>query len=88
MGEQDTRINPKTGFMYSDRRHVDAMQNEHYVRHSDPQETARDYSRPHTIPKDEFEAATGRNHGEAIAEWEKNENDRKREEELRPAQGQ
>lgn len=88
MGEQDTRINPKTGFMFSDRRHVDAQQNDNYVRHSDPQETTRDFSRPHTIPREEFEAATGRNHGEAVAEYEKNENDRLREEELRAAQGQ
>lgn len=87
MGEQDTRINPDTGFMYSDRRHVDAQQNTKYTRHSDPQETTRDYSRPHTIPKDEFEAATGRNHEEAVREWEKNESDRARAEELRAAHG-
>ena len=71
--EQDTRINPATGFMYSDRRNVDGGQNKNYVRHSDPQDTARDYSRPHTIPKEEFEAATGRSHDEAIREWEANE---------------
>lgn len=87
MGEQDTRINPATGFMYSDRRHVDAQQNANYTRHTNPQETARDYSRPHTIPKEEFEAATGRNHEEAVREWEKNENDRARAEELRAAHG-
>lgn len=74
--EQDTRIDPATGFMYSDRRHRDATQNDKYVRHTDPQDTARDFSRPHTIPKDEFEAATGRSHDEAIREWEANEQTR------------
>jgi hypothetical protein len=74
--EQDTRINPATGFMWSDRRNTEATQNANYVRHSDPAETARDFSRPHTIPADEFEAVTGRNHGEAVREWEKNEEDR------------
>lgn len=78
--EQDTRINPETGFMYSDRRHIDAQQNKNYVRHTDPAETSRDYSRPHTIPKDEYEAATGRSHDEAVREYEANEQKRQADE--------
>jgi hypothetical protein len=74
--EQDLRIDPDTGFPFSDRRARDAHQNDNYERHTDPQETSRDYSRPHTIPREEFEAVTGRRHDEAIAEWEKNEADR------------
>lgn len=69
MGEQDTRIDPKTGFYFSDPRMKDSHQNDTYVRHSDPAETARDFSRPHTIPKEEFEAATGRDHDEAVGEY-------------------
>jgi hypothetical protein len=69
MGEQDTRIDPKTGFYFSDPRMKDARQNDGYVNPSTPAETARDYSRPHTIPALEFEAATGRDHGEAIEEY-------------------
>lgn len=70
--EQDLRIDPDTGFPYSDRRSRDAKQNLHYVRHTDPAETTRDFSRPHTIPADEFEAVTGRNHADAIREYEHN----------------
>jgi hypothetical protein len=69
MGEQDLRIDPETGFPFSDRRSQDSKQNKNYVRHSDPAETARDYSRPHTIPKEEFEHATGRNHEQAIEQY-------------------
>jgi hypothetical protein len=74
--EQDLTRDPVTGFHRSDPRHKDAHQNDNYVRHTDPAETTRDYSRPHTIPADEFEAATGQRHGEALAEYEKNERDR------------
>jgi hypothetical protein len=74
--EQDLRIDPETGFPFSDRRSADGKQNKHYKRHTDPAETARDFSRPHTIPADEFEAVTGKRHTDAIAEWEKNEADR------------
>jgi hypothetical protein len=74
--EQDLRIDPETGFTFSDRRSVDAKQNLNYKRFSDPQATTRDFSRPHTIPADEFEAATGKRHSDAVAEWEKNEKDR------------
>lgn len=69
MGEQDTRIDPKTGFYFSDPRMKDAHQNDGYVNPSIPAETARDYSRPHTIPALEFEAATGKDHSEAIEEY-------------------
>jgi hypothetical protein len=69
MGEQDTRIDPKTGFYFSDPRMKDAHQNDGYVNPSRPAETARDYSRPHTIPAHEFEAATGRDHSEAVKEY-------------------
>jgi hypothetical protein len=69
MGEQDLRIDPDTGFPYSDRRSRDAKQNLHYVRHTDPAETSRDFSRPHTIPPEEYFIATGRDHGEAVAEY-------------------
>lgn len=70
--EQDLRIDPETGFPFSDRRSQDAKQNKHYTRHTDPQETARDFSRPHTIPRDEFEAVTGVQHADAIREYEAN----------------
>lgn len=76
MGEQDTRIDPETGFPYSDRRSVDAKQNKNYHPHTEPRETARDFSRPHTIPADEYEAATGRNHADAVREHEQQERDR------------
>jgi hypothetical protein len=74
--EQDLRIDPETGFPFSDRRSIDGRQNKNYTPHTDPQETARDYSRPHTIPAEEYEASTGRNHSEAVREWERNESDR------------
>jgi hypothetical protein len=70
MGEQDLRIDPETGFPFSDRRSQDAKQNLHYVRHSEPADTARDFSRPHTIPAKEYEASTGRNHAQAVEEYE------------------
>jgi hypothetical protein len=72
MGEQDLRIDPSTGFPFSDRRSQDAKQNLHYTRHTDPAETARDFSRPHTIPPAEYEAVTGVTHSKAVAEWEAN----------------
>lgn len=70
MGEQDLRIDPETGFPYSDRRSRDAKQNKGYVRHTNPADTARDFSRPHTIPAEEFEAATGQNHAQALRDYE------------------
>lgn len=63
------RIDPQTGFRYSDARNKDAKQNIGYERHTDPAETTRDYSRPHTIPPDEFTEATGKDHAAACAEW-------------------
>jgi hypothetical protein len=70
--EQDVRIDPETGFYFSDRRSADAKQNKNYSRHTEPLETARDFSRPHTIPTDEYEAVTGRNHSDAVREYEHN----------------
>lgn len=69
--EQDLRIDPETGFPFSDRRSADGKQNKNYVRHTEPAETARDFSRPHTIPAEEYEKATGRRHDEAVREYEK-----------------
>lgn len=60
--EQDLTRDPVTGFHKSDPRHKDAHQNDNYTRHTDPAETVRDFSRPHTIDPDEYEAATGLTH--------------------------
>ncbi len=78
MGEQDLRIDPETGFPFSDRRSRDAKQNKNYTRHSDPAETARDFSRPHTIPPEEFEHVTGLDHGEAVVEYKANQESARR----------
>ena len=75
--EQDTSIDPQTGKMRSAYGANDGHQNDHYARHSDPQATARDYSRPRTIPKDEFEAATGQPWDDAVAAFDHNEAARK-----------
>lgn len=72
MGEQDLRIDPETGFPFSDRRSRDAKQNLHYTRHAEPAEMARDFSRPHTIPAHEYEAVTSKNHEQACAEYDAN----------------
>jgi hypothetical protein len=81
MGEQDLRIDPDTGFPYSDRRSRDAKQNLNYTRHTDPAETARDFSRPHTIPALEYFSVTGHDHGEAMTEYANNQDAARREEE-------
>lgn len=73
--EQDLRIDPETGFPYSDRRSADAKQNKGYTRHTNPADTARDFSRPHTIPAEEYEAVTGKRHEEACKEYDKNQED-------------
>jgi hypothetical protein len=73
MAEQDLRRDPATGFYLSDRRSADAHQNDNYTRHVDPHLTVRDYSRPQTIPADEFEETTGQRHDHAVTEWEQNE---------------
>ncbi len=57
--EQDTSIDPKTGRMRSAVGAFDGHQNDKYVRHTDPSETARDFSRPETIPPEEYKAVTG-----------------------------
>ncbi len=80
--EQDLRIDPVTGLRMSDPRNQDAKQNLNYERHTDLADTARDFSRPHTIPKDEYEAATGLSHADACAAWRHNEDERKRGEAL------
>jgi hypothetical protein len=66
--EQDLSRDPVTGFHKSDPRHKDAHQNDNYVRHSDPAETSRDFSRPQTIPVDEYEAVTGLPHPSRTAD--------------------
>lgn len=77
--EQDLRRDPETGLRMSDPANKDAKQNVHYKRHTDPQETSRDYSRPFTIPADEFEQTTGVDHSDAVAEFKANEATRVRE---------
>jgi hypothetical protein len=47
--------------------HPGAADNPDRVEPSKPEETARDFSRPQTIPKDEYEAVTGRSHAEDVA---------------------
>lgn len=66
--EQDLRKDPISGFHVSDPRHKDAHQNDKYERHTDPAETARDFSRPHTIDADEYEAVTGLAHPSNVVE--------------------
>jgi hypothetical protein len=65
--EQDLTVDPKSGFTKSDPRYKDAHQNDNYTRHSDPRETARDFSRPETIPVEEYERVTGQKHPQTIA---------------------
>jgi hypothetical protein len=36
---------------------------------SRPAETVRDFSRPHTIPKSEYEAVTGASHADAVRDY-------------------
>ena len=55
---------------------TDATQNDAYKRATDPAETARDFSRPHTIPKYEYEGVTGRDHAKDCAEWQAREDKR------------
>jgi len=59
---------------------TDATQNDAYKQATDPAQTARDYSRPHTIPKDEYEGVTGRNHAKDCAAWKKRDDERKADE--------
>lgn len=56
---------------------ADSKQNDGYVRHTDPAETSRDFSKPLTIPADEYEEATGESHEEAVTTWRANEAARK-----------
>lgn len=80
MTEQDLGIDPKTGKKKPPKPGSDARQNENYTRHTDIAENARDYSRPHTIPPDEYEAVTGQPHAEAVAEYQQNERKRQQDE--------
>jgi hypothetical protein len=85
MTEQDLGIDPKTGKRKPKVPSGDAAQNLNYTRHTDPAETARDYSRPRTIPKEEFEETTGKSWDDAVAEFDANEAKRKQEEKDRLA---
>ena len=80
MGEQVLEYDPVTKKRRPPQPGSDALQNVGYVRHTDPAETARDFTRPHTIPADEYEAATGKDHAAACMEWDTAEAKRKQEE--------
>jgi hypothetical protein len=51
------------------KRTADESQNDNYVSTADHHLAARDFSRPHTIPKEEFEEATGLDHEQAVADF-------------------
>jgi len=50
---------------------------------SRPAETVRDFSRPHTIPKNEFEAVTGESHSEAVRLHQEREQERVKKEQAK-----
>jgi hypothetical protein len=50
--------------------------NPHRVDPSSPLATARDYSRPQTIPENEYEGVTGENHAEAVRSHHEREQER------------
>lgn len=56
----------------------DSHQNDGYLPPTHPLDTSRDYSRPHSMTAEDFEAGTGRNHQAACDEYDKNEFERKR----------
>jgi hypothetical protein len=70
MGEQVLLIDPKTGKRRAQPPSADSFQNDGYEAQNDRHLRSRDFSRPGSIPADEFEATTGRKHSEAVAEWE------------------
>lgn len=72
MGEQIIHRDPKTGKPVPAPPSGDALQNLHYIPQFDRHLLARDFSRPLTIPPDEYEAVTGHDHADAVAEFEKN----------------
>lgn len=69
MGEQILSYDPVTFKKRPPVPGADSLQNENYTRHTDPQETSRDYSRPHSIPEAEYEMSTGRNWAEDCNAW-------------------
>ena len=75
--EQDLGIDPKTGKKRPRVPSGDAAQNLHHTPAVHPLTSARDFSRPHTIPADEYDEATGRNHGDDVAAFKGNEDQRK-----------
>jgi len=77
--EQDTGRDPRTGKKLKREPSGDAAQNLHHTPSPHPLHTARDYSRPHTIPPDEFEETTGQDHEEACTNWQLLEDKRKAE---------
>lgn len=77
MTEQDLGRDPRTGRRIKRPPSGDAAQNLNHTPATHPQQTARDYSRPHTIPAEEFEEDTGRNHEAAVTDWQLNEDSRK-----------
>jgi len=79
MTEQDLGRDPRTGKRLKREPTGDAAQNLHHVPAIHPLESARDYSRPHTIPADEYEDTTGQSHENAVTEWQLNEARRKQE---------
>jgi hypothetical protein len=76
MGEQDLGRDPKTGKKLPRKITGDAAQNLNHVPSSHPPLTTRDYSRPHTIPAEEYEESTGRSHADDCAAWQMNEDKR------------
>ncbi len=80
MTEQDLGRDPKTGKKLPRALSGDAAQNLNHAPSPHPQQTARDYSRPHTIPPDDYEESTGRNHADDLAAWQMNEDKRKADE--------
>jgi hypothetical protein len=82
MTEQVLDYDPVTFKRHPPKPGSDARQNDNYTRHTDGAETTRDYSRPHTIPKAEFEAVTGLDHAKECAAW-KQRNDARKAAELK-----
>lgn len=77
MTEQDLGRDPVTGKKIKRPPSGDAAQNLHHTPAIHPLESARDYSKPHTIPKEEWEETSEMSHEDAIAAWRANEDKRK-----------
>lgn len=69
MTEQDLGRDPRTGKKLKRPPTGDAAQNLNHTPATHPLDTARDYSRPHTIPAEEYEETTGQSHEEAVTNW-------------------